>query len=235
MTGTITLGTTLFSLTPEWRRGADLVSLLERVAADGCGPAIEVVGHQAWRGFPQVSAEDERAFLAAVERLELVPAALGVYTDLYRRPGPAMSTDEAFDDIQPQLEVAARLGFRAVRATLGMEPDLLRRVAAEAERLGVVLTFEVQGVIAPDTPAVVEVLSLRDETGNPYLGFTMDFSLTTPALPVAFGTALRRLGLSDDEIRIVHQIWARGRTVGRRIGTALAVVAGHSRSQHSPC
>ncbi len=228
MTGTITLGTTLFSLTPEWRRGADLVSLLERLAADGCGPAIEVVGHQAWRGFPQVSAEDERAFLAAVERLELVPAALGVYTDLYRRPGPVMSTDEAFDDIQPQLEVAARLGFRAVRATLGMEPDLLRRVAAEAERLGVVLTFEVQGVIAPDNPAVVEVLSLRDETGNPYLGLTMDFSVTTPALPVAFGTALRRLGLSDDEIRIVHQIWAEDAPVGRRIGTALAVVAGHS-------
>ena len=102
-----------------------------------------------------------------------------------------MTTDEAFADIRPQLDVAARLGFGAVRATLGMEPALVRRVLAEAERLGVVLTFELQGATAPDAPAVIDVLALREETGSPYLGFTLDFSLTTPALPAAFGTALR--------------------------------------------
>lgn len=221
-------GMTLFSLTPRWRAGADPVELLEDVAAAGCGPAIEVIGHQAWRGFPNLSIQDERAFRDAVDRLGLVPVALGVYTDRDRHPGHPMTTDEAFEDIRPQIEVAARLGFGTVRATLGMEPGLIRRVLAEAERWSVVLTFEVQGATAPDAPAVADVLALHERTGSPYLGFTLDFSLTTPALPVALGTALRRLGLPDEAVGAVYRAWDRTGPIGPRIGQALAAVAGHA-------
>ena len=224
------LGTTLFSFTPDWRAGAEATTVLERVAAAGCGPALEVIGHQTWRGFPAVSDDDERAFRGAVDRLGLVPVALGVYTDLFRRPGRPMTEDQAFDDLRPQLEAAARLGFPVVRATLGMESGLLRRVAAEAERLGVVLTFEVQGATPPDAPAVTEVRALQEETGSPYLGFTIDFSVTSPALPAALGAALGRLGLADDAVATVHRIWQRDEPMGRRIGGALALVAGHRRA-----
>jgi len=217
-----TLGMTLFSLTPYWRSGADAVALLERVAETGCGPSLEVIGHQAWRGFPALSTQDERAFRGTVDRRGLIPVALGVYTDRYRRPGRPMTTDEAFEDIRPQLEAAVRLGFGVVRATLGMEAALMRRVLAEAERQGVVLTFELQGMTAPDAPAVVDVLALQEETGSPHLGFTVDFSLTTPALPTAFTTALRRLRLPEDRIRTIHQAWD-----SRRMGDALAALAGH--------
>jgi hypothetical protein len=223
----IELGTTLFSFTPDVRWGADIVSLLERIAGSGCGPAVEVIGQQVWRGFPQLSPLDEREFRSTVERLGLVPVALGVYTDLFRRPGRPMSTDEAFAEIRSQLAAAARLGFRTVRATLGMEPGLLRRVAHEAERLGIVLTFEVQGATSPDAPAVAEVVSLIERTGSPFLGLTVDFSLTTPKLPVAFRTALGRLGLPKERISAVHRIWAEPETVGRRIGAALGWISGH--------
>ena len=222
-----TLGTTLFSLTPDWRQGANASSLLGRVADAGCGPAIEMIGHQAWRGFPALSASDEREFRDAVDRLGLMPAALGVYTDLYRRPSRPMNDDEAFDDIQPQLEVAARLGFEAVRATLGMTPDLLRRVAAQAERLGVVLTFEVQGVILPDSPAVIDVVALQQETGSPYLGLTLDFSLTTPALPDAFTSALRRLDVPDEAVTSILDAWQPDAPAGQRMQAAFEAVADH--------
>jgi sugar phosphate isomerase/epimerase len=204
-----------------------VATLLERVAGAGCGPAVEVIGHQAWPGFPQIGADDERAFRDAVDRLGLAPVALGVYTDLYRRAGRPMTDDEAFADIFPQVAVAARLGFETVRATLGMTPALLRRVLDEAERLGVVLTFEVQGANAPDAAPVVDLLALQQQTGTPHLGLTLDFSLTTPALPEAFGTALRRCGLADDEVERVHDAWAAEGPIGARIGTALAVVRGH--------
>lgn len=221
-----TIGTTLFSLTPYWRDGAEPGDLLQRIARAGCGPAVELIGHQSWRGFPDVSAEDERAFRSAIDRLGLTAAALGVYTDLYRRPGVPMSEDDAFEDIRPQLATAARLGFGLVRATLGMAPGLLRRVAAEAERQGVVLTFEVQGNIAPDDPAVLEVADLQQRTGSPWLGLTLDFSLTTPALPASLRTALRRLGLADDEVAQVVAAWQADGPVGVRIGRALGAVAG---------
>ncbi|RFU18816.1 apurinic/apyrimidinic endonuclease family protein [Geodermatophilus marinus] len=223
------LGMTLFSLTPQWREGADAVGLLEQVAAAGCGPAVELIGHQAWRGFPTVATEDERAFRGAVERLDLVPVALGVYTDLFRHPGRPRTVEQAFDDVAPQLAAAARLGFPTVRATLGMEPQLLHRIAAEAERIGVVLTFEVQGATSPDAPAVVELADLQQRTGSPFLGLTIDFSLTTPALPAALGTALRRLGLPAPGVRAVHEAWDQDGPIGPRIGAALAVVAGHPR------
>ena len=221
------LGTTLFSMTPEWRRGADAASLMERIAAVGCGPAVEVIGHQAWRGFPDITATDERTFRSTVDRLGLAPVALGVYTDLFRRPGRPLTEDQALEDIRPQLRTAARLGFPLVRATLGMESGLLRRVLDEAERLGVVLTFEVQGATTPDAPAVVELLDLQEATGSAHLGLTLDFSLSTPALPVAFGTALRRLGLSGEAVAAVHGAWGAAGPIGPRIGRALSAVAGH--------
>ena len=221
------LGTTLFSLTPDWRAGTDLPTLLDRLAGAGCGPALEVVGYQAWRGFPHLSADDERAFRDTVDRLGLVPTALGVYTDLFRRADRPLTEDEALEDIRPQLEAAARLGFPLVRATLGMTPALLRRVTDEAERLGLVLTFEVQGTTTPDAPAVVEVLELQAATGTAHLGLTLDFSLTTPELPEAFDTALARHGLPDDRIAAVHEAWQQDGPLGPRIGAALRAVAGH--------
>jgi hypothetical protein len=222
-----TLGTTLFSLTPDWRQGADATSLLERVADARCGSAIEIIGHQAWRGFPHMASRDERDFRDAVDRLGLIPVALGVYTDLFRRPGQQMSEDEAFDDIQPQLYAAARLGFPLVRATLGMAPGLLRRVAAEADRLGIVLTFEVQGVNAPDAPAVEDIVALQQETDSPYVGLTLDFSLTTPALPDAFATALHRLDVPEDAVTSIFAAWQPHEPLGQRLQAAVALVAGH--------
>jgi hypothetical protein len=222
-----TLGTTLFSLTPEWRQGADAASILQRIADANCGPAIEVIGHQAWRGFPRLSVSDERSFRETVDRLGLIPVGLGVYIDTFRRPGRPMNDDEAMEYLRPQLEVASRLGFELVRATLGMSKELLGRVAAEADRLGIALTFEVQGVIPPDHPAVLDILALQQETGSPHLGLTLDFSVTTPALPDAFATALSRLGLSDDEVTTVYRAWEAQDPLDQRMQAALATVGGH--------
>lgn len=221
------LGTTLFSLTPDFRAGESTTSILQRVADAGCGPALEVIGSQAWRGFPHVSADDERAFRSAVDRFGFEPTALGIYPHPFRRPGAPMGTDEQVADLTAQLEAAKRLGFPIVRTHLGMETRLLRRIAPEADRLGVVLTFEVQGTATPDAPPVVDVLSLQQETGSPYLGFTMDFSVTTRSLPAVLDHAFRRNGLSEESIAEVHRIWGEDLPIGQRIGKALGLVAGH--------
>jgi sugar phosphate isomerase/epimerase len=227
----ITLGTTLFSLTPDWRAGEEATSILQRVGQAGCGPALEVIGHQAWRGFPHVSPEDERLFREAVDRHGLVPVALGVYPHPFRRPGAPMGIDEMVEDLTAQLDTAKRLGFRIARTHLGLDRELIRRVAVEAERLDVVLAFEVQGTATPDAPAVVDVLSLQQETGSPHLGLTMDFSVTSRALPDVLDRAFRRLGLADDAVAAVHRIWGEDRPIGQRIGSALGEIAGHPQEQ----
>jgi sugar phosphate isomerase/epimerase len=225
------LGTTLFSFTPDFRAGEELPSILERVAGAGCGPALEVIGHQAWRGFPDISADDERAFRDAVDRLELEPVALGVYPHPFRRPGPAAGIDEQVEDLRAQLQAAKRLGFPIARTHLGLDPALLRRAAAEADRLEVALTFEVQGTATPDAPAVVDVLEAQAETGSPFVGLTMDFSVTSRSLPGVLDTAFRRLGLAEDRIAAIHGIWGEDRPIGQRIGAALGQIAGHPQEQ----
>lgn len=219
-----TLGTTLFSLTPLWQAGGDAEDVLELVARHDCGPAVEVIGHQTWRGFPHLSAGDERRFRDAVDRLGLVPAALGVYADRHRRPGRLSTDDETVAEVGDQLAVAARLGFPLARMSPMVGGHLLRRLADEAEQAGVVLTFEVQGVAPP--AAYDEILALREQT--PYVGLTLDFSLTVPALPAVFATALRERGLDEDSIDAVHRAWAEDLPVGQRIQTALDAVGPHS-------
>jgi hypothetical protein len=226
-----TLGTTLFSLTPDWRAGEDAVSILERVAGAGCGPALEVIGHQAWRGFPEVSTDDERAFRDAVDRLELTPVALGVYPHPFRRPGPPSGIDEQVDDLRAQLQAAKRLGFPIARTHLGLDQALLRRLADEADRLEVVVTFEVQGNATPDAPAVLDIRTVQAETGTPFLGLTMDFSVTSRSLPRVLDTGFRRLGLAEDRIAAIHRIWGEDLPIGQRIGTALGEIAGHPNQQ----
>lgn len=227
-------GTSLFSLTPQWRSGADLPGLLARLADADCGPALEVIGPQTWRGYPHLTPEDERAFGASVERFGFTPTALGIYVDRFRRADRELTLDEAVASVRPQLALAARLGFPIVRLPLGLPADLLRRIAAEAHRAGLVLTVEVQGTNRPQDAGVLDVLSLREEFGD-HVGLTLDVSLTTPALPVAFGIALRRLDLAEDAVTAIHRHWAddpvgaegAGGALGARLGPALALVQGH--------
>jgi sugar phosphate isomerase/epimerase len=220
----VTFGVTTFSVVPDIRWGADLESILTRLSEAGCGPALEVIGHQVFRSFPELSAEAEKDFCSQVDRLGFEPVALGVYPDLFRDRRRPMTVDQAFDDLRPQLAAARRLGIGLVRAPLGMDSALLRRAAAEAEQLEVVLTVEVQGLNSPQDPAVVEVLELRERTSTPYLGLTLDFSLTTPHLPAAFDTALRRFGASDEAVSAVHDAWWRDEPVGPRMQAAFAAV-----------
>jgi hypothetical protein len=131
-------------------------------------------------------------------------------------------------DLTAQLEAAKRLGFPIARTHLGMPVELLRRVAAEADRLGIVLTCEVQGTATPDAPPVVDVLTVQQEIGSPYVGVTMDFSVTSRALPGVLDVAFRRNGLAEDAISEVHRIWALDLPIGQRIGMGLDLLAGHS-------
>ena len=64
------LATTAFSFTNEWlTRRYTLEQLLARVAELNLGPGIELIGFQAWRGYPGLPAEDVLAFRRLVDDL----------------------------------------------------------------------------------------------------------------------------------------------------------------------
>jgi hypothetical protein len=194
----VRLATTAFSFTNEWlARRFTLEQLLRRVAELELGPGIELIGFQAWRGYPHLPAGDVLAFRRLVDALGLEPAALGAYADLARRVDRLMSTDEAVDFLAPQIAAAEALGFPLLRLHAGIPLAVLERLTPPAERAGVTLATEVQGGQTPD-----------DLPESPNLGLVLDFSIAMTAVPASFVDAVCRLGMAREAIDGLVALWA---------------------------
>jgi Xylose isomerase-like TIM barrel len=205
------LGTTLFSFTNEWlARRYTLAELLRRTSALDLGPAVEVIGYQAWRDYPALPRDAVLEFRRLCDELGLEPAALGGYVDLARRVDRLVTLDEAVALLRSQIDVAARLGFPVLRLHAGIPVDALERVAPLAERRGVTLATEVQGSQAPDHPVVAEILACRERVGSPSIALALDYSVAMAAVPRTFADALRRLGMSASDLDGLIGLWQSG-------------------------
>jgi hypothetical protein len=194
----VRLGTTAFSFTNEWlARRYTLEQLLRRVTELELGPGIELIGFQAWRGYPVLPAEDVLAFRRLVDELGLEPAALGAYVDLARRADRPMSTTEAVDFLAPQIAAAEALGFPLIRLHAGIPLAVLEQLAPAAVRAGVRLATEVQGGQTPD-----------DLVESPNVGLVLDFSVAMAAVPASFVEAVCRLGMARDAVDGLVALWA---------------------------
>ena len=194
------LGTTLFSFTPDWRAGGGHDHGAPPARRSRLWPGRRGRRAPVVAGFPAVAPDDERAFADAVDRLGLTPVALGVYTDLYRRAGP---DDDRRRGVRrcppassgPRPGSASRSSARRWAWPRGSCGGCRRGGAARDRR-------DLRGAGRPTRRSGSRRGAARagGADRHPHLGLTLDFSLTTPALPDAFGTALRRFGLTDDEV-----------------------------------
>ena len=89
------LGTTIYSFTNEWlHRMYTLEEEIEKVAELDLGPAVEIVGFQSIREYPDVSDETARRFREQLDRHGLIPSCLGGNCDVGRDPKRRMTDDE---------------------------------------------------------------------------------------------------------------------------------------------
>jgi hypothetical protein len=204
----ISFGPTLFSFTNEWLAGTSLARILERMAGDGLGPDLEVDGCTMFRGLPTPYAVEVEAFLAACEEHTLRPTVFGVYVDKARRRDRWLTVDESVRDLERQLHAAYDLGFDLVRGAVGIDLEVVERVVPTLTSLGLVLTFEVQGTMTPESPPVASLARwLAGHEGAP-VGLTFDTSVAMPDLPPSFRRHLRDLGMSDGVEALLDGWWA---------------------------
>ena len=179
------LGTTLYSFTNEWQQKLfTLEGLVEKVAALGLGPALEVVGFQTFRDYPDISDETARNFRALLDRCGLIPSCLSGNSDVGRRKGQLMTHDEIVAYIERQLVSAKKLGFPVLRIQAFVGPKVMEALAPIAERYGVHVAGELHSPLSADHPEVVALRECYDRVGSPYLGFVPDFSSTMTAITV---------------------------------------------------
>lgn len=202
------LGVSLYSFTNEWLlRQYDLEGLVARVAELGLGPAVEVVGFQSFRGYPDVSPEFVSYFRDLLERYELVPNCLGANVDLGIRKGRVMTTDEAVEYLRRQIVTAQKLGFSVVRGQTYATREELDRIIPIAEQAGVHVACEIHSPLNLEHPVLVDLLEYYQKMQTPALGFIPDFGATMTAPPEVYWENLRRAGAGEGLIDAVKAIW----------------------------
>jgi sugar phosphate isomerase/epimerase len=206
--GTPIQGVTLYSFTRAFHaREYDLEGLIRKVAAEGYGPGLEIIGFSAFRGFPDVSDEYADWFRGVVDDAGLVPTSLAINTDVGIRRDRLMSDPELVEYMSRQIESAAKLGFPLARVQISLTPDSMEALLPVAERYGVALAIEVHAHQHGRHELVLALRDRYDKLGSPLLGFVADWGSTVTDFAPSAVEAYRRRGASDELIGAVLSLW----------------------------
>ncbi len=213
------LGVTLYSFTNEWlQRKYDLDSLLARVAELGLGPAVEVVGFQSIRTFPEVTDEFADHFRELLARHGLIASCLGANVDVGRRKSQLMSEAEMLDYVERQAITAKKLGFPVLRIQAFVGPKGFEKLAPMGEKYGVHIACELHSPLSVDNPEVVALRECFDRVKSPFIGFVPDFSSSMNTPPEVYWEGLRSAGAAEGLIEEVKAIWHSGRPIPEKFG-----------------
>jgi hypothetical protein len=220
------LGTTIYSFTNEWlRRMYTLDEEVQKVAELDLGPAVEIVGFQSIREYPDVGDEFARHFRGLLDRYELIPSCLGGNCDVGRDPKRRMTEDEIVAYVERQIVSAEKLGFPVLRIQGFVGPKVFERLAPLAEKAGVQVASEVHAPMSAHHPEVMELRECFDRVGPELVGFVPDFSTSMTAPPNVYWERLRELGAPEGLVEAAKDVWASDKPVPERFG-ALAEAAG---------
>jgi hypothetical protein len=221
------LGVTLYSFTNEWlMRLHTLEELVAKVASLGLGPAVEVVGFQSIRTFPDVDDKFASQFRNLLDRHGLLPSCLGGNCDVGRRKDRLMTDDELLTYLERQLASAKKLGFPVLRIQHFIGPRLFEKVAPLAEKAGVHVACELHSPLFTNHPDVVALRECFDRVGSPYIGFIPDFSSTMIHPPEVYWDSLREAGASQELVVAAQATWASNLPIPEKFA-ALAEAAAH--------
>jgi len=220
------LGTTLYSFTNEWlQRFYTLEELVAKVAELGLGPAVEVVGFQSFREYPDLSDEFARDFRSLLDRYGLFPSCLGGNCDVGRHRERLMTEEETVDFVERQLVSAQKMGFRVLRIQTFVGPRVFEKIAPLAEKAKIQVACELHSPLHARHPEVLELRECFDRVGSEYLGFVPDFSASMAAPPAVYWQKLRDLGAPEALVEEAKEVWASDRPIPEKFG-ALTDAAG---------
>jgi sugar phosphate isomerase/epimerase len=201
-------GVTLYSFTRAFHgREYDLEGLIRKVAADGNGPGLEVIGFSSFRGFPDVDDAYAGWFRDLVAEVGLVQTSLAINADIGIHRDRLLNQDELIEYMRRQIEAAAKLGFPIARVQISLTPDSMEALVPVAERYGVTLALEVHADQYASHPRILALRDRYEQVGSPFLGFTMDWGATTVGFAPSLLEAYRRRGASEELLGKVVELW----------------------------
>ena len=208
MTGAPIQGVTLYSFTRAFHaREYDLEQLIRKVAADGNGPGLEVIGFSSFRGFPHIDDAYAGWFRDLVAEVGLVPTSLAINGDIGLRRDRLLTQDELIEYMARQIEAAARLGFSIARVQISLTPDSMEALLPVAEKHGITLALEVHAHQHGEHELVLALRDRYEKIGSPLLGFTADWGATVRGFAPSLLEAYRRRGATPELLEAVTDLW----------------------------
>ena len=208
--GTPIQGVTLYSFTRAFHgREYDLDGLIRKVAAEGYGPGLEIIGFSSFRGFPNIEPDFAGRFSDLVDELGLVRTSLAVNADIGIHRDRLLDQDELIEYMTRQIEAASILGFPIARVQISITPDSMEALVPVAEKYGVTLALEVHADQYASHPRILALRDRFEKVGSPLLGFTMDWGATTVGFAPSLIEAYRRRGASEELLGKVVDLWNR--------------------------
>jgi sugar phosphate isomerase/epimerase len=202
------MGTTLYAFTIDWLSGKyTLETMLAEVAKRKLCNAVEIIGFQSMRGFPDVTDAFIKDFRSWMDKYELVPSCLAVNVDVAIRPGEKLSVDETVEYVAKQIETASKLGFSVVRSQMTAKAPVMRKLLPVAEKYKIKVGNELHSPYTLSHPEVIALRELYAELETPYLGFVPDFGNSMRAIPKGMLDSFRKDGVTDPLIDLLQKIW----------------------------
>ncbi len=187
------IGVTLFSFTRDYRKHRyTFEELIRKVSERNLGGALEIVGFQSLRDYPNVSDETARRFRRLLDEVGLRPSALSGNIDAARLGARMMTHDETVEVIEAQIESARKLGYPVLKVQFGASADALEAALPKAERANVKLAVEVHSPHHVRHPTMLALRERFEKLESGFLGFVPDFGASMNAIPRSFLDHWRR-------------------------------------------
>jgi sugar phosphate isomerase/epimerase len=196
-------GVSLYSYTGEFGVTKTLDDVVEDVADLGA-TGLEILGEAHIEDYPNPSTGWIDAWFARNERLGLTPTCYGSWIDTRRFAGRDITEDEAVEQLELDLNLAATLGFKYVRPKLGvvtsdLEPHPVWEPATErvldlAAEKDIVLCPEIHWPSVIKSKVVDDYLAFIDRTGTEHFGLLMDTGVFQRSMHGRSGGTPMRMG-----------------------------------------
>lgn len=194
---TIKRGVSLYSYQNETFLGKMTLEDCIRTSVELGAPGIEVIGEQAFWGWPEAGVADEKIaeWHQLIAKYGAVPVAHDFMLDYKRYKGREMPFDEQVASIRKDIDFGARLGVKYLRALVSIAPDVLVAAAPYAEEKGVKLLIEVHAPLHFDHPWIVRHAEAFEKSGSDALGFLPDMGMFLTAFPPVWKERFIRNGV----------------------------------------
>jgi sugar phosphate isomerase/epimerase len=189
-------GVSLYSFQEEYFHGKmtleDILATCSKLDIRG----IEIIGDQMIRGYPDIPEEFIQQWHGWMDKYQLTPVCLDMFLDWNKYKGRSMTVDERVESIRRDIVNANRLGCSVIRVIHDIEPEILERLAPDAEKYKVTLALEVHAPNDLDSALEQRLIAMFDRVQSPYLGFTVDLGIYCKRLPRVISDRFLRDGMA---------------------------------------